>query len=132
MMKRQMAAGKQAALENPWNVDYNTEMAQKSTQGKGGEEKYLYDQAAFDQYMSTLPPTANPQIQRFKGLGEMMPAQLWSTTMDPSTRTLKSVSIEDAAQADRLFSMLMGDNVVYRKEFISNNADNLKLEDLDF
>jgi DNA gyrase subunit B len=82
--------------------------------------------------MSTLPPTANPQIQRFKGLGEMMPAQLWSTTMDPSTRTLKSVSIEDAAQADRLFSMLMGDNVVYRKEFISNNADNLKLEDLDF
>lgn len=103
-----------------------------STKGKGGEEKYLYDQAAFDQYMATLPTTANPQIQRFKGLGEMMPAQLWSTTMDPATRTLKSVSIEDAAQADRLFSMLMGDNVVYRKEFISNNADNLKLEDLDF
>ena len=61
-----------------------------------------------------------------------MPAQLWSTTMDPATRTLKAVSIEDAAQADRLFSMLMGDNVVYRKEFISTNADNLKLEDLDF
>ena len=103
-----------------------------TTKGKGGEEKYLYDQAAFDSYMKTLPPTANPQIQRFKGLGEMMPAQLWSTTMDPATRTLKAVTIEDAAQADRLFSMLMGDNVVFRKEFISTNADNLKLEDLDF
>ena len=103
-----------------------------TTKGKGGQEKYLYDQKAYDSYIKLLPEGTNTQVQRFKGLGEMMPAQLWSTTMDPATRTLKAVSIEDAAQADRLFSMLMGDNVVYRKEFISTNADNLKLEDLDF
>jgi DNA gyrase subunit B len=100
--------------------------------GKGGGEHYLYDQIQMDAFMKTLPPNASPSIQRFKGLGEMMPKQLWETTMDPTTRTLKLVSIEDAASADRMFSVLMGDNVLPRKEFITANAARLKQADLDF
>lgn len=104
-----------------------------TTKGKGGKEKYLFDQADMDAYMATLDPAASsPIIQRFKGLGEMMPQQLWSTTMDPEKRILKVVKIEDAAAADKMFSVLMGDNVQPRKEFITNNADRLKLEDLDY
>ena len=61
----------------------------------------------------------------------MMPQQLWETTMDPTTRTMKRVEIEDAAQADRIFTILMGDNVAPRREFIETHSAELNLADLD-
>jgi len=70
-------------------------------------------------------------IQRFKGLGEMMPNQLWTTTMNPETRTLMKVTASDAAVADQTLSILMGDASAPRRKFISNQAENLKVDDLD-
>jgi DNA gyrase subunit B len=70
----------------------------------------------------------NVNVQRYKGLGEMNAEQLWETTMDPSRRTLRQITIENGAEADRIFSMLMGEDVPPRREFIEKNAVYAKLD----
>uniref|UniRef100_A0A7S3XY21 DNA gyrase subunit B n=1 Tax=Heterosigma akashiwo TaxID=2829 RepID=A0A7S3XY21_HETAK len=103
----------------------------KVTQGRGFS-KYVFDQAELDALLKELPASPAPQLQRFKGLGEMMPTQLWDTTMNPETRILKRVTVEESALADKLLTVLMGDAVAPRKEFISTHAAELDMEDLDF
>ncbi len=99
---------------------------------RGRNHYYCYSDNELSQLIENeFPDNANYTIQRFKGLGEMMPVQLWDTTMNPETRTLKRVEIEDAAEADRIFTVLMGDRVAPRREFIETYGPKLKITDLD-
>jgi DNA gyrase subunit B len=98
---------------------------------RGRSHHYCYSDRERNQVIAGFPENAKYDIQRFKGLGEMMPVQLWETTMNPETRTLKRVEIEDAAEADHIFTVLMGDRVAPRREFIEANAPKLNLTDLD-
>jgi DNA gyrase subunit B len=91
---------------------------------KGREERYCWTEEEREAIVKELAGGKEDSVgvQRYKGLGEMNPEQLWTTTMDPAKRSLKQVSIESAAEADHLFSMLMGDEVAPRREFIEKNA----------
>lgn len=98
---------------------------------RGRNHEYCYSDREKNQAIAKFPANANYTIQRFKGLGEMMPQQLWDTTMNPDTRKMKQVEIEDAAEADRIFTILMGDRVAPRREFIETYGSKLNFTDLD-
>ncbi|PRW39388.1 DNA gyrase subunit B isoform A [Chlorella sorokiniana] len=96
----------------------------------GRKAQYCYTEEELKAATAQLTP-GSYHVQRFKGLGEMMPEQLWQTTLNPATRTLRKLTIEDAAEASHMFALLMGDKVGPRRELIERHGSRLALEELD-
>ncbi len=93
-------------------------------------ERYIYDEKALSSTLAEYDDPSKFDVQRYKGLGEMDPEQLWETTMEPATRTLLQVSIDDAVEAERVVTELMGDQVEPRKEFIQKHARDVRFLDI--
>tara|TARA_B100000029_G_scaffold161403_1_gene157360 strand:- start:219 stop:641 length:423 start_codon:yes stop_codon:yes gene_type:complete len=93
---------------------------------KGKKSVYVYNEEEKDSVITEWSDGGKSSLQRYKGLGEMNPEQLWDTTMDPGVRTLLQVSIDDASEADRTFDMLMGSEVPPRRRFIQTHAKEVR------
>jgi DNA gyrase subunit B len=96
----------------------------------GKRQRWVYSEPEKEAVLAQLKESRKVEVQRYKGLGEMSAEQLWETTMNPDTRTLLEVTVEDAAKADRIFHVLMGDEVPPRKAFIQAHAKSVKNLDI--
>ena len=105
-------------------------------EGRGNDPDYVFSDSERDRVIAAgiaagkKDPRPRDGVQRFKGLGEMNPNELWETTMDPAHRILLQVTLDDAAQADELFSVLMGEDVEARRAFITRNAKDVRFLDI--
>jgi DNA gyrase subunit B len=105
-------------------------------EGRGVEPDYAFSDPERDTMIEAgiaagrKDPRPRDGVQRYKGLGEMNPTELWETTMNPATRVLLQVTLDDAAQADELFSVLMGEDVDSRRDFIQRNAKDVRFLDI--